>query len=56
MANHGVVAVGRHLDEALEIIGLVERLAQIYVLAKCLNKVNLIPPDVVESLRKFFKE
>jgi len=34
LANHGVITVGRALDEALEILTVVERAAQVYVLSK----------------------
>lgn len=47
--NHGAVGVGRDLREALDVCALTERVAQIYVHALALGKVNLLPPDVVEA-------
>ena len=47
--NHGVVAVGRDLPEAVEICMHVERVAQIFVYASLLGKVNVLPPDIVEA-------
>jgi L-fuculose-phosphate aldolase len=54
LANHGVLAVGRDMREALTICELAEELAKIYVSALGLGKVNLIPPEVVELERAFF--
>ncbi|MEM0045868.1 MAG: class II aldolase/adducin family protein, partial [Desulfurococcaceae archaeon] len=42
LANHGVVACGKDLEEAVEVLGLVERLSQIYILARLLGKVHLL--------------
>jgi L-ribulose-5-phosphate 4-epimerase len=47
--NHGAVGVGRDLREALDICALVERVAQIFVYASLLGKVNALPPDIVEK-------
>ena len=47
--NHGVVAVGRDLPEVLDICMHVEHLAQIFVYASLLGKVNVLPPDIVEA-------
>ncbi len=54
LANHGVVACGRSLEEALEVLTIVERTSQTYVLAKSLGKVFNLPEEVVESLRTLF--
>lgn len=54
IANHGVVACGKTLDQALETIELVERIAQIYVLAKIMGRVITLPREVVESLETIF--
>jgi L-fuculose-phosphate aldolase len=56
LANHGVVAVGVDLDDALEVLELVERAAQIYVYSRLLGRVTTIPLDVVEQQRKIFLE
>lgn len=39
IANHGVLAVGRDIWEAVEALGLVERLSQSYVLGRIMGKV-----------------
>ncbi len=54
LANHGVVACGRSLEEALEVLTIVERTSQTYVLAKSLGKVFNLPEEVVESLKTLF--
>ncbi|MEM2009330.1 MAG: class II aldolase/adducin family protein [Thermosphaera sp.] len=54
LANHGVVACGKTLEQALEVLTLVERVSQIYILAKIMGRVNVLPDDVVESQRAIF--
>jgi len=56
LANHGVVACGVDLDDALEVLELVERAAQIYVYSRLLGRVTTLPVDVVEHQRKVFLE
>lgn len=48
LANHGVVACGRNLEEAVEVLGLVERLSQVYVFSKLLGRVYTVPSYVVD--------
>ena len=47
--NHGAVAVGRDLGEALYVSALVERVSQVYVQASILGKANTLPEQVVET-------
>jgi L-fuculose-phosphate aldolase len=54
LANHGVLAVGRDMREALTICELAEELARIYVSALSLGKVNQLAPEVVELEQAFF--
>ena len=49
IANHGAVAVGRSLDEALDICLLVERASHIYVTARSIGDVRPIPAEYVEA-------
>ena len=49
IANHGAVAVGRSLDQALDICLLVERASQIYVTARSIGEVRPIPAEYVEA-------
>lgn len=43
MANHGMVAVGRTMREALTVCELAEKTAKVYIYASALGKVNLVP-------------
>ena len=54
LANHGVLAVGRDMREALTICELAEELAKIYVSALGLGRVNQLPAEVIELERAFF--
>ena len=47
--NHGAVAVGRDLREAVDVSALVERVSQVYVQASILGKVTPLPQQVVET-------
>jgi L-fuculose-phosphate aldolase len=55
LRNHGVVGVGRDLDEALTVVDMVERTAQIYLLARLLGEVQPIPDNVSQIEVKFFR-
>ena len=54
IANHGAVAVGRSLDEALDICLLVERACQIYILAQSLGGAVPIAPEFVEAEKAIY--
>lgn len=47
--NHGAVGVGRDLDEALEVCALIERVAQVFIYASILGKVNPLPQDAIDA-------
>jgi L-fuculose-phosphate aldolase len=53
--NHGVVGVGADLEEAATACELVERLAQIYVLALGLGRVTPLPESTIEAEKKIFR-
>jgi L-ribulose-5-phosphate 4-epimerase len=55
LRNHGVLGVGADLEEAASVCELVERLAQIYVLALGLGPVTPLPEPVVEVEKKIFR-
>lgn len=55
LRNHGALAVGRSVEEALRASELVERAAQIFLYSSALGKVGVLPPDVVEAERNIFK-
>ena len=54
--NHGVVAVGKDLDEAFHTALLVEEEARTYYLARMLGRVEPLQPGEVEALRRGFLE
>ena len=56
MQNHGLLAVGRDLDEAFSVCELVERAAQTYVMARLLGGISLLPADVIAQEKRLFKE
>ena len=47
--NHGAVGVGRDLREAIDVCALVERIAEVFVHASMLGKMNTLPEEVVEA-------
>ena len=53
--NHGAVGVGRDLREALNVCALVERVAQVFIYASMLGKVEALPPDIVEAELAIFR-
>jgi L-fuculose-phosphate aldolase len=55
LRNHGVVGVGRDLDEAFNVVDMVERTAQIYLLARLMGDVQPIPDAVANIEVKFFR-
>ena len=55
IANHGAVAVGRSLDEAMDICLLIERASQIYVMANALGQVTSIPGEYVEASAAIYR-
>lgn len=55
LRNHGVVGVGRDLEEALTVVDMVERTSQIYLLARLVGEVQPIPDNVSQIEVKFFR-
>ena len=55
LANHGVVGVGADLREALTVCELVERAAHIYVMARAVGRVNLLPDEIVSIEKDLFR-
>ena len=55
IANHGAVAVGRSLDEALDICLLVERACKIYILAQSLGGAVPIPTEFVDAAKAIYR-
>ena len=53
--NHGVLAAGRDMPDALRACELVERAAQIYIQARALGSVRTLPSEVVEAELNIFR-
>ncbi|MEL7566317.1 MAG: class II aldolase/adducin family protein [Dehalobacterium sp.] len=54
LANHGVVGVGRSLNEALTVVILVEKLAQVFIAAKMLGTPHILDDLETKMLRENF--
>ena len=55
IANHGSVAIGRSLEEALDISLLVERACQIYILAQSLGGAVPIPAQFADAAKAIYR-
>ncbi len=55
MANHGLVGVGRHVDEAFTVCQVVEKSAKIYAWARNLGKPMIIPEQDVLALSQVYR-
>ena len=53
--NHGVLAAGRDMPDALRACELVERASQIYIQARALGSVRTLPSEVVEAEVNIFR-
>ncbi|HHY40774.1 MAG TPA: class II aldolase/adducin family protein [Syntrophaceticus sp.] len=56
LANHGVVGVGRSLEEALLVCRIVEKGALVYLLSQMTGTPHLIEDHQVQELRRNFLE
>lgn len=56
LANHGMLGVGRDLDEALKVCQIVEKSAQIVLLAQMMGGVVELPQEDIDGMRKFYLE
>ena len=52
LANHGAVCVGKDLEKTFVACDVLEKTAQIYIFAKLLGKVNLLPDDDIKKLQE----
>ncbi|AEF93965.1 class II aldolase/adducin family protein [Desulfotomaculum nigrificans CO-1-SRB] len=56
MANHGLVGVGRSIEEAFTICQVVEKCARIYAWANTLGKPVILPEGDVAKLYRAYRE
>ncbi|MGB2696113.1 MAG: class II aldolase/adducin family protein [Dehalococcoidia bacterium] len=55
LRSHGVLGVGRTLDEVVNVVAMVERVARIYTLARQLGEVQTLPQNIVDIEIKFYR-
>ena len=55
LRNHGAVAVGRNLDEAVATAELTERIARVYLLAAALGGAHELAPAIVARERAMYR-
>jgi len=56
LQNHGLVAVGDSLQDALAVAELVERMAHIFVIARLLDAVHPLADEVVEREAQLYRQ
>lgn len=54
LANHGLIGVGRDLDEAFRVCQVVEKSAQIVLFARLVGGVVQLSEEDIEGMRKFY--
>lgn len=54
LANHGVIGVGRELEEALQVCQIVERTARVYILSGILANPFVLTPEDVKSQHDYY--
>jgi ribulose-5-phosphate 4-epimerase/fuculose-1-phosphate aldolase len=50
-----LVGVGRRLEEAVAVVELVERIAQVHILSTVLGQTNELPADVVAREQQVYR-
>jgi L-fuculose-phosphate aldolase len=56
LGNHGAVGVGRNMREAFRAVELVEKTAQIFLLALSSGQVNILTPEAQTAARLIYDE
>lgn len=54
LANHGMLGAGKDLEEALKICQVVEKTAQVTILAQAVGGVVELPQEDIDFMRNFF--
>jgi L-ribulose-5-phosphate 4-epimerase len=55
LANHGLVGLGSTVDEAYQVCLVVEKAAQVYILAELIGQAAVIQPGDVAVIRKSYR-
>jgi len=53
--NHGAVCVGKNLDEAKKVAAVVEKTAQVYLLARSIGEPHVLSHEDVANMHAFFE-
>ncbi len=56
LANHGVVALGENLKEALKVAEITEKSAKIYLLADMIGEPQKLGEEEIEEMREAYKK
>lgn len=56
LANHGAVALGKNLEEALMVAEIVEKSAKIFVTAKMIGKPQELSKEDIEKMKEMYSE
>jgi L-fuculose-phosphate aldolase len=54
LANHGVIGVGRELEEAFQVCQIVERTAKVYILSGILGTPHVLTPEDVKFHHNYY--
>ena len=55
LANHGLVACGRDLEDALDVLLKVERTARIFILTKVIGEPHTLPKESIEMEQELYE-
>ncbi|GAV25093.1 aldolase [Carboxydothermus islandicus] len=54
LANHGVVGVGRNMEEALRVVRVVEKGAKVFLLSTIIGDPVLLEPEEIQVMHDFY--
>ncbi|KXA90919.1 hypothetical protein AKJ63_00585 [candidate division MSBL1 archaeon SCGC-AAA259D18] len=56
LANHGVISLGKDVDEAIKVAEIVEKSAKIYLLAEFLGNPKKLDEEEVEKMKEAYRK
>jgi L-fuculose-phosphate aldolase len=56
LANHGVVGVGRTLEDAFTVCQVIEKTAQVYVFARLVGTPTVLAAGEIDRLRRLYRD
>ena len=54
VANHGVVACGKNLEDAINVLIAVEKTAKLFIYASIIGEVHILPSAVIKRLKEIY--